>query len=279
MIWDCFTFFNELDLLDIRLHVLAPFVDKFVIVEGTKTHPGMPKPLYFDQYRHNFDEFASKIVYIVDDQMPGGPDYWVRENHQRNAIVQGLVGADLDDIILISDLDEIWRPSKLEEIAPTGISIFLQDLYCYYLNMRSSDKPYWPIGTRAVHLADLTCPQDVRDWGGHFRPLGNKYTIFNGGWHFSYLGGSERVKQKLVNTADQVYDTRALKTLMGKDIKPGRRVPFVADYLKLDKIQQRIDRGDDVTGMSAHTWQKTVIDESYPDYIRENQCKLARFIR
>jgi beta-1,4-mannosyl-glycoprotein beta-1,4-N-acetylglucosaminyltransferase len=211
--------------------------------------------------------------------MPAGPDYWIRENHQRNAILKGLENANLDDIILISDLDEIWRPSKLEEIAPTGISIFLQDLYCYYLNMRSADKPHWPIGTRAIHLGDMTTPQDVRDWGGHFRPIGDKYTIFNGGWHFSYLGGAERVKQKLINTADQVYDTKALRKLTGRELKPGRRVPFVQDYLHLDKIRERIEKGADVTGMSACVWQKCAIDNTYPEYIQENQDKFAKYIR
>ena len=203
----------------------------------------------------------------------------MRENHQRNAISRGLQNAELKDTILISDLDEIWRPSKLEEIAPTGISIFLQDFYCYYLNMRTPDKPNWSIGTRAVHLEDMTSPQAIRDWGGFFRALGDKYTIFHAGWHFSYLGGAERVKLKLINTADQVYDTKALKILFGKELKSGRRVPFVNDYLNLDKIRDRIDSGRDVTGMSQHVWQKVAIDETFPDYIRGNQELLSRFIK
>ena len=112
-VYDCFTFFNELDLLDIRLHELDPVVDYFVIVEATKTHSGQPKPLMFSQNRHNYAAFSNKIIHVVVDDMPPviDGDRWPLENHQRRCIARGLTACCGRDIIAISDLDEI--PDRL----------------------------------------------------------------------------------------------------------------------------------------------------------------------
>src|SRR5712692_10307059 len=109
MIYDCFPFFNELDLLEIRLSELAGVVDRFVLVESTRTHTNQPKPLYYHENRTRYSQFSSKIVHIVVEDMPGGENAWVRENHQRNCIIRGLSGCGDDDTILVSDVDEIPR--------------------------------------------------------------------------------------------------------------------------------------------------------------------------
>ena len=79
MIYDCFTFFNELDLLEIRLKILNDYVDKFVLVEAAKTHSGLPKPLYFNENKQRFLPYQDKIVHISLDNMPESQNSWVLE--------------------------------------------------------------------------------------------------------------------------------------------------------------------------------------------------------
>src|SRR5690242_17863990 len=101
MIYDCFTFHNELEILDVRLHELAPAVDKFVLVEANLTHQGKPKPLYFAENAAAFSAFATKIVHVVvefpahiDNRFARRRDQiWAREYHQRDQIAQGLKDA------------------------------------------------------------------------------------------------------------------------------------------------------------------------------------------
>ena len=119
MIYDCFTFFNELDLLEIRLNILNEVVDKFVLVEATRTHRGNPKPLYFKENKKRFAPFLDKIIHIVVDSYEPVEKYiaskdsdpklhsWAYENFQRHAIIHGLDDLKDEDSLIISDLDEI----------------------------------------------------------------------------------------------------------------------------------------------------------------------------
>lgn len=113
-VFDCFPFFNELDVLEIRLTELDPLVDYFVIVEATLTHTGKPKPLYFDENRGRYNRFSRKIIHVVVDDLPSEPsDHWGREISQRQAIMRGLELARPDDRIITSDCDEIPKPDML----------------------------------------------------------------------------------------------------------------------------------------------------------------------
>jgi beta-1,4-mannosyl-glycoprotein beta-1,4-N-acetylglucosaminyltransferase len=90
MIYDCFTFFNELDILEIRLNILKNVVDKFVLVEATRTHQGKEKPLYFSENKARYKEFEDKIIHIVIDEYPPyeGKSAWVLERYQRDMIAK-----------------------------------------------------------------------------------------------------------------------------------------------------------------------------------------------
>ena len=145
MTYDCFTFFNELDLLEIRLNVLKDVVDRFVICEAPWTHTGMPKTLIFEANKPRFAEFLDRIVYIVANDPPPMPaDFtkrqcaWVRENHQRNELARGLANAHADDTILISDLDEIPDPDMVRKVKGLdGVTRFGMRFYNFYLNFRN----------------------------------------------------------------------------------------------------------------------------------------------
>ena len=138
MVYDCFQFFNELDMLKIRLNVLNPVVDRFVISEATETFSGIRKPLYYEENKDMFAEFADKIIHVVVDDTPEGGTH-ERDTFQKNAVTRGLAGCTDDDIIIFSDLDEIPNPDKIREILDDfqedRIYHFAQRLFYCYLNM------------------------------------------------------------------------------------------------------------------------------------------------
>ncbi|MFZ2310324.1 MAG: N-acetylglucosaminyltransferase, partial [Patescibacteria group bacterium] len=144
MIYDCFTFFNELDLLEIRLNILDGVVDKFVLVEATKTFSNIDKPLYFNENKERFKKFEDKIIHIIVDDYPVFETAWTYDWHQRNCIARGLVNCKLDDVILVSDLDEIPDPSKIIEYKDyPGVKVFKQRMFYYFLNNLDRKRPYW----------------------------------------------------------------------------------------------------------------------------------------
>lgn len=234
MVYDCFTFFNEFELLELRLHELEKVVDKFVLVESNKTHSNLPKPLYFSENKSQYSDFLDRIIHIVVDDMPLGEkprDHWKRERFQRNAISRGLKGCSPQDIIMVSDIDEIPNAHTVERFCENftirdGIfpglphrilnahitRFFLkpfrrklrkrhpyvwkleQYLCALYLNRRVRSEEWW-YGTRIMHFRDLSCPEEMRHSG---------YKIIrNGGWHFSYMGDANRIKTKIKATPHQ----------------------------------------------------------------------------
>ena len=116
MIYDCFSYWDEDLLLDLRLNILDNYVDYFVIVEGNKTWQNNPKKLHFEIDK--FKKFKNKIIYVPVTDLPDGEDPYLRENYQRNAILNGLNNSNDNDLIIISDLDEIPDPEKINLFDP-----------------------------------------------------------------------------------------------------------------------------------------------------------------
>ena len=188
-VYDCFTFYNELDLLQIRLNELDKHVDYFVIVEAKDTFSGIEKPLFFKENKHLYQEFLHKIIHVVVDKTPQfEDDAWSREYFQRNQIMQGLKKCSKEDVIIISDVDEIPRSRMLKQVCVMLDSKKRQiiglecDFYRWFLNRK--DAIFWvgPAITRYKNLVKRS-PQNVRDQR-------TKYlTIKNSAWHFSNMGG------------------------------------------------------------------------------------------
>jgi len=193
MIYDCFQFFNELDIIEIRFKELYDHVDFFILSESPVTHSGKPKPLYFAENKERYAKFLDKIIHLTPTP-PMGPlggldEHWTRENYQRNYIATELEKrCSDDDVIFITDADEITRGSKVAEIAA---NIDGNTLYClnmipsnYYLNMQSHQT--WTMGKvlRYGHykrnFKNLT----------HVRNATQTGVAYNAGWHFSYMGGN-----------------------------------------------------------------------------------------
>lgn len=225
MIYDCFSFFNELDVLEIRLRTLADVVDKFVLSESRFTHTGRPKPLYYQENAARFKAFANRIIHIVapdpedlqDDAQDQGPS-WLRENAQRNATVDNLLSRLTDDdILLISDLDEIPSPRAVQAACRLNCPVrFRQKMYYYFANYRNRTSPYW-YGTVALPFRDFKNPRTYRhiETGSAFpsarlaapsaskvRALKRIKVLREGGWHFSYLGGLQMIRQKLAGIVE-----------------------------------------------------------------------------
>src|SRR5579872_1761485 len=120
-VYDCFTFFNELDLLKLRFEELYDVMDHFVIVESKISFTGKKKPLYFAENAHKFEKYKDKIIHIIIEEFPNitgdvEKDHWYREEYSRNMIMQGLTHCKDTDLVFISDLDEIPSASAVQRI-------------------------------------------------------------------------------------------------------------------------------------------------------------------
>ena len=213
MIVDCFSFFNELELLEIRLNVLDPYVDKFVLVEAAKTQSLKDKPFVFEDNKEKFNKFLNKIVHIKleKEECPSGDfrqiNYdWGMENFQRDSAKKGLekIGTmDPHDIVLISDLDEIPNLSEVETntkiIRNNQVTSFTQNTFSYFLNMQCYDvdngAEHKKISRHSLGVSravlNVYSPQEL--WS--LRNTATSHPTPRG-WHFSFMGGPEKVREK-----------------------------------------------------------------------------------
>ncbi|MBF8249506.1 MAG: putative N-acetylglucosaminyltransferase [Candidatus Levybacteria bacterium] len=201
MIYDAFTFYNELDLLEIRLNLLYKYVGKFILVEATTTHSGKPKPLYYQQNKKRYAQFDDKIIHIIVDDLPrNSKNRWPAEAAQRLAIIRGLTDARDNDIVITSAVDEIWRPEAL----PTHITapaVFQQKAKGFYLNAKHDQE--W-CGSVVVSYEQFKKEHPTDSLILHRKRLNR---INNGGWHWSYLGGNAAIRKKLESFAHAEWDT------------------------------------------------------------------------
>lgn len=268
MVYDSFQFFNELDILLLRMHILNDVVDKFVISESTVTFSGDPKPLFYAENKEIFKEFEHKIIHNVVDDTPMDCNAFIRDHHQKCAVARGLEGCKPEDIIIFSDVDEIPNPETLKKILPDvedgKIYMMAQRLFYCYLDMEEVsgkllsvtgefegiEKPMW-LGTKVCRyrLLEQYTTEELRN--KEQQAIGVR--VPDGGWHFSYMGGGknqsveERVKYKIKSAAHQEYNNRST----------------------LSKVRKNIKNQQDIFGREAQIVQ-VKIDETYPEYLRKN---------
>ena len=260
-IFDCFSYWDEDLLLDLRLNILNKHVDYFVIVEGNKTWQNNPKKLKFDI--KNFKRFEDKIIYIPVEDMPGGDDPYKRENFQRNSIQRGLTKSNNDDLILISDLDEIPNPRSLKEFKKEMRYAVFKQLHFYYkLNLHSTKNPYWH-GSRICVKKYLKSPQWLRNLKFKKRPfwridkLRLNNIIENGGWHFCNLKDPEALLYKYENLCE-TNDPYHFKEKIDQK------------YLDINEINKRIKLGEDIIGRDEK-YIPIYLDEKFPDFLLKNK--------
>ena len=267
-IYDCFSYWDEDILLDLRLNILNDYVDYFVIVEGNKTWQNNPKKLRFNIEK--FKYFKNKIIYVPVEDMPGGGNPWVRENFQRNSIERGLSSAKQDDLIIISDLDEIPNLEKLYNFKKKmRYAVFKQNHYYYKINLQSTQNPYWH-GSRICIKKFLKSPQWLRNLKFKKRPfwridkLRLNNIIEDGGWHFCNLKNAEQLLYKYNNLCE-TNDPYHFKEKIDKK------------YLNVDEIQKKIISGRDIIGRKD-VYKSRVIDDSFPAYVVNNFEKYKKWI-
>lgn len=265
--FDCFPFFNELDLLEVRLEELWNTVDFFVIAEATFTHQGHPKPLHLKNNLGRFEKYKSKIRHIVVEDMPNHSNSWINENFQRRALERGLWDLKYDDVIIVSDADELPRAATIDFIkndnSCKGIDRF--HLYCPLHNFRFNFLMTHPNGMHPNIVVTkgkvFTDPHSERTFAFPWiqKPSYIK-TIQHGGWHFSYLGDTEVAKAKIRSFAH--VETQNTPNLMDT---------LNVDELVKNKLFLAGEEGE-------HRHEYTILDDYYPAYIRNNSDRFSKYI-
>lgn len=269
-IYDVFTFFNELELLEIRLNVLNDHVDHFVIVESTETFSGLPKKLFFQENKNRFSAFEEKIIhYVIDDvpadeddlrkrlldptitpldreilndaltseNVPKGVVHWLKEFYQKESIKKALANLADDDICYLSDVDEIWNPQAKIDFRKDDVFKLRQNVYSYFVNNRSSERWAGTLVTKYKNVKHACL--------NHLRTASKtKYTyVGSGGWHFTNQGGAERIREKI----EASYGKEDLNT----------------DEIK-SQIEERMLRNTDYVGRGFKFWKD---ETGLPSYL------------
>ena len=272
-IFDCFMYFDEEVVLDVRLNVLSKYVDYFVIVESIYTHKGEKRELLFNHKK--FQKFKDKIIYLVYDESPKNIEQIsindneneksqkyifnaaFRENGQRNFILKGLEKASSDDLILISDVDEIPNLENLDiKKIKEKIILFKQDMFYYKFNLKLPDLVW--TGTKACKKKYLKSPQWLRNIKDRKYPIYRLDTIFSktkyisikfinqGGWHFSNIKTAAEIEHKLKSYLHhREFDENPMskneisEIIKNKqaiyDLKVDKRINKIGDGSKLEK--------------------------------------------
>jgi len=293
-IFDCFMYFDENLVLDVRLNTLDQYVDYFVIVESVFNHKGEKRNLKFDI--KNFSKFEKKIIYLIFDKEPkeiknikendndniqSGKlilNAAKRENAQRNFILKGLKKASDDDFILISDVDEIPNLNKVNfNSFKKELIFFNQEMFYYKFNLKLPN--YNWVGTKSCRKKNLMSPQwlrNIKDRNYPFYRLDtffskNKYSnikfIKNGGWHFTNLKTAKEIRHKLQSYLHhREFD---LNPLTIEDINKLIEDKRAIYDLNVDKRSQKIGDGDKLESYDI---------KKLPSYIHKNLDKFKEWI-
>ena len=293
-IYDCFMYFDEDVILDLRLNILNPFIDYFVIVESTFNHKGEKRKLKFDI--NKYKKFENKIIYLIFDKEPSGIEKVFdtdnegevsrklilnaasRENGQRNFISKGLERANEKDLILISDVDEIPNLEKINwNTLKDQIVLFKQDMFYYKLNLRLPDL-IWS-GSKACRKKYLKSPQwlrNVKDKKYSFFRLDTLFSekkyinikfINNGGWHFSNIKTAAEIEYKLKSYLHhREFDLNPMSESEIEDIIKNKQAIY---DLKVDKKINKIGSGNKLIEQPLN---------KLPTYILENIDKYKDWI-
>lgn len=210
--YDCFTFFNELDVLELRLKEMWDSTDYFVIAEANMSHSGKPKPYHLLDNWERFKPYESKIRRIQVDDFPDTPDSWIREKFQRWALGRGLEDMQPEDIVIISDLDEIPRAEMIDMIKEDENNydryILTIPMFQYKINyMKIFDIAKQP-NIMVVRGRAFTNAQQEREFTFPWvQKPEDLVFVDHGGWHFTYFGDDDAAITKIKNFAHTETDT------------------------------------------------------------------------
>lgn len=248
LIYDCFIYNNEHELLEIRLEELESKVDKFVLVESNVTFSGAGKNTTLDKSNAFYEKYKEKIIHIFLEDMPSNPNPWVKEAYQRNAMLRGVNNAKPNDIVIFSDADEIPKVDVIEkEISNSDISLLEQNFYYYKFNLYRGK---WAKACASLFKNFCVSPQEART-------LYSAPIIKNSGWHFSYLMDEVKISEKIKAFSHQEFNTEM------------NRNP--------ELIKEKIEKRQDLFGRN-NKMEVAELDSSFPSYLVQNRKKFEHFI-
>ena len=293
-IYDCFMYFDEDLLLDLRLNTLNKYISKFVITEATYTHSGSKKKLNFDI--NKFKKFKDKIEYIVVNEQPPNIletnvndtlekkgeklilNGYARDNYQRNRLAEGISEASDNDIVIVSDLDEIPNLKNLNfDKINNKIIQFRQKMFYYKLNLYYPDFEWF--GSKACRKKNLLSPQWLRnikskkyskfriDLIFNKKKYNNIFYVLDGGWHFTCIRTPEELEYKLLNFAHHYeFETSGLKKDDIKKLILEKRVMY----------DHNVDQKD--YKWSGKTKLKKILNSELPGYLDSNADKYKEWL-
>jgi beta-1,4-mannosyl-glycoprotein beta-1,4-N-acetylglucosaminyltransferase len=287
-IYDCFQFFNELDLLEIRLELLYNHVDYFVISETDKTHANQPKELIFEKNKELFKKYSDKIIHVkeslpedilnpikkttnsvYDNQynkiidifisedengLKGAPTF-ARDYMQREFIKLGLIDCDDNDIIMVSDLDEIPNPNVVDRIRNEKLinHCVMMDCHNFYINNIAHTNWYGNYTTyyETTKINSLTHLRNERV---------NMEKLFESGWHLSFVGGPERVKTKIQSYSHQEFNNSFFLGNIENSINLNKDLFLRTNNTYSDNLQQYYFSEMKKVDLSTYTYPKNIVD-------------------
>jgi hypothetical protein len=226
-VFDCVLYDGEIDVVAVRLHELDAVVDWFVIVESTLTFSGLPRALSFNPGDPQIMRFAARFRHVIVADMPASDDPWQREISLRNAVLRGIPDAAPDDLVILSDVDEIPRAAVVREMVrdrDTDVFGLELGLFYFFVNYRNVEGPEAAvIGTVATpcRTLDAISPNDLR-YAVRYRQVPARI-IANAGWHFSYLMDKAQVRRKIAAFSHHEFNTPAFLDAINIDALVERR--------------------------------------------------------
>lgn len=249
---DCFIFYNELDMLEFRLKELNDVVDYFVLVESTLTFMSNPKELYYEKNKLRFDKYKDKIIHIIVEDMIRDRNPWRNEYFQRNCIDRGIKKLNLDskDIIIIADCDEVPDSNTLMLYKNKGVeNIFNLEMDLYYYNLTCKHNNKWT-GTKILSYEKylkINSPQKIRSING--------LNIKKGGWHLSYFGDVNFIKNKIKEFSHQEFNS--------------------PEYLNERIIKKKMDNYEDLFFRKGEKLKRIKLEDN--EYLPNNVDLLNRY--
>jgi beta-1,4-mannosyl-glycoprotein beta-1,4-N-acetylglucosaminyltransferase len=295
-VYDSFLFFNELDLLEIRLNLLDPIVDYFIISESNLTFSGKPKPFHFLENSERFKPFLAKIIhqkiednpvdfyslkpktgvlnlddlcynkiiYWMNDatNFPKDMNHWVRDFYQRECLHRTYVNCHDEDVIIFSDVDEIPNPETVRKILKKfpnqEIYTLRQAEFNYYLNAFKKYNWRGPRITQHKTLKNLSLNKIRTILPGDITTVPT-IDIEDGGWHFTSLGNTAKVIEKIESWGHQEYNTDEVKKRVEENIKNGKDAFLRGNEPPLKTLK--------------------MTEEHFPKWLVENQSRYQKLIQ
>ena len=262
-ILDCVTYFDEETILELRLNILYEHVTKFIITEGEFDHRGNKRKLNFDLSK--YDKFKDKIIYIPVDNFPNLNNPWSMLEHQRNSALNEINKFNDETYILVSDIDEIPNPKKINEFTDDKFKygVFEQLFFYYKLNLVNTIQTHWH-GSKICKKKYLKSPNWLREykikqypWWRLDKPENIKI-IKDGGWHFSFLYDVDGIIKKISSFQHTEFDKKK--------------------YKDKETIKRKINNGEDIFDRNF-LFKKMNIDENFPEYLIKNKRKYKNWIQ